>query len=49
MQPVPADFFLALIIDPENGGNIFLRNVCIFPICTALKIIRPDILHYLTY
>jgi hypothetical protein len=22
-----ADFFLGLFFDPENGGNIFLRNV----------------------
>jgi hypothetical protein len=30
-----ADFFLGLYSDPENGGNMFLENVRLFPNYTA--------------
>jgi hypothetical protein len=35
--PVSAGFLLALMFDPENGGNMFLRNVDLFPNYTVLQ------------
>jgi hypothetical protein len=36
LSPVSAGFLLGLLFDPEEGGDMFLRNIEISPTYTAV-------------
>jgi hypothetical protein len=36
LPPSSTDFFLALLFDPEDGGDLFSRNVGLSPSYTAI-------------
>jgi hypothetical protein len=40
-QPASADFLLSLLLNSEDGGDMFLRNVELSPNYTALKPTKP--------
>jgi hypothetical protein len=37
LPPVSADFLIGLFYNPENGGEVFLRNIRVSPHYTALQ------------
>jgi hypothetical protein len=41
LMPASADFLLCLIFDSEEGGDMFLRNICVSQNYTVLQLRRP--------
>jgi hypothetical protein len=44
--PASAGFLLSLLVDPEDGGDIFFRNIGLFLNYTALQLGRPHCLYF---